>query len=90
MPRTRESCNESNYHFLVYYKEDPNSNEEAKKKYYKTTNDISTDFGISRSTIYNYYTKVLDPSKKRNKTIQRIEKLATPLPIYKKIMVNFD
>ena len=90
MPRTKDSTNESNYHFLVYYKEDPNSDEEARKKYYKTTNDISEDFGISRSTIYNYYTKVFDPSKKRNKSIQRIEKLSTPLPIYKKILVSFD
>ena len=90
MPRTKDSTNESNYHFLVYYKEDPNSDEEARKKYYKTTNDISEDFGISRSTIYNYYTKVIDPSKKRNKSIQRIEKLSTPLPIYKKILVSFD
>ena len=90
MPRTKDSANESNYHFLVYYKEDPESDEEDRKKYYKTNSDIRKEFGISRSTIYNYYTKVIDPSKKRNKSIQRIEKLSTPLPIYKKIMVDFD
>jgi len=54
------------------------------------TEDITSDFGICRSTIYNYYTKVYGENKKKNKVIQSIEKLSTPLQKYKKIEVVFD
>ena len=88
MPRTKDSANESNYHFLVYYKEDPESDEEDRKKYYKTTSDISKEFGISRSTIYNYYMNLSANRTKQN--ILKIEKLSPPIQRFKKIVVDFD
>jgi hypothetical protein len=90
MPRTKESINSSNYHFVVWYKANPETDEEPKRKYYMTTNDITSDFGICRSTVYNYYTKVYNYDNKKNKTIIKIDKLITPIPVYKKIMVSFD
>tara|TARA_R110002126_G_scaffold286395_1_gene438064 strand:- start:260 stop:535 length:276 start_codon:yes stop_codon:yes gene_type:complete len=91
MPRTKEAPNTSNYHFVVWYKADPDSNEEPKRKYYKTSSDITSDFGICRSTIYNYYTKVFDAdSRRKNRTVCGIDKLVTPVPAYKKIEVTFD
>jgi hypothetical protein len=89
MARTKDSKNNKTYHFVVYYKHDPDDeSEEPKKKYYMKTEDISQDFGICRSTIYNYYTNV--NNKKKNKVIQSIEKLAEPVQKYKKIEVVFD
>ena len=93
MPRRSESKNCSNYHFIVHYNDSglaENEEENIKKKYYKTTNDITNDFGISRSTIYNYYTNINPEKIRKNKTVQKIEKLQTPIPIYKKILVDFD
>lgn len=91
MPRTKDAKNGKTYHFVVWYKENPeDEEEEPKKKYYMRTEDITADFGICRSTIYNYYTKVYGENKRKNKTIQSIEKLSTPLQKYKKIEVVFD
>jgi|TARA_R100001594_G_scaffold5144_1_gene16506 hypothetical protein len=87
MGRTKDSKNNKTYHFVVYYKCDPDE-EEIHKKYYMKTEDITEDFGICRSTIYNYYTNV--NNKKKNKAIQSIEKLSTPVQKYKKIEVVFD
>jgi ACT domain-containing protein len=93
MPRRSESKNCSNYHFIVHYNDNPEeelTEDSLKKKYYKTTNDITNDFGISRSTIYNYYTNINPDKLRKNKTVQKIEKLQSPVPIYKKILVDFD
>ena len=54
----RRGLNKSYYHYKVY-NEDTKSNE-----YYKTTKDISAEFGCSRATIYNIITK---PNKQRRK-----------------------
>lgn len=90
MPRTKNSKNSNNYHFIVWYKDDPDD-ETPQKKYFKTTKEITEEFGVCRSTIYNYYTKVYSlDSKKKNKIITGIDKLSTPIPIYKKILVEFD
>ena len=86
------SLNTSNYHFVVWYKKDPTSVDEIpSKKYYKTTAEIQKDFGICRSTVYNFYTKVGGPKNvKKTHPITGIDKLVTPLPVFKKIMVTFD
>jgi hypothetical protein len=92
MGRSKDSENQSNYHFVVWFRKDPTSMDETPtKKYYRTTAEIQKDFGICRSTVYNFYTKVInDKNKRKTQAIVAIDKLATPVPIYKKIMVTFD
>ena len=70
------TINKSNYHYEVYFK---NETGDIEKKYYKTNKEISTDFGISRATIYNLKTKGYNS---RDTAIVKINKLPEPIPIF--------
>ena len=73
MPRT---TNKSNYHYEVFFK---NNLGDIINKYYRTTKEISKEFGICRATIYNLKT---NGTRSRDTNIFRINKLEKPIPVY--------
>jgi hypothetical protein len=70
MPRRPDSLNENTYHFKVVYFDE--LHDEERIKLFRTQNEISEVFKISRSTIYNYYMNLSANRTKQN--ILKIEK----------------
>ena len=88
MPRTE---NANNYHFKAAYLDEENNKEVV--RYYTTMKSISSELGVSRSTLYNYMngrSTHLITNPELSLPIKYLEKLKEPLPIYKKVMVRFD
>tara|TARA_A100000171_G_scaffold40313_1_gene40547 strand:+ start:41 stop:307 length:267 start_codon:yes stop_codon:yes gene_type:complete len=88
MPRTE---NANNYHFKASYLDEENNKEVV--RYYTTMKSISSELGVSRSTLYNYMngrSTHLITNPHLSLPIKYLEKLKEPLPIYKKVMVRFD
>lgn len=85
MPRKAKSQNENTYHFKVIYNDE--LEDEEKEKLFRTCKEIEEVFKICRQTVYNYYMGI---TKKKHKTIMRIEKLNPPIERYKRIMIHFD
>ena len=86
MPRGQ---NINKYHFKVYYKNGYDDEEPEYSKYYRTCKEIQEEFGLTRHMIYNIYTGITKLNQKKS-LVQKIEKLAEPLPVFKKVLVSFD
>ena len=85
MPRHKSSENSNTYHYKVKYND---SLEGEKEKLFRTCKEIEEVFGVSRSTVYNYYMKI--GKTKKHKDILEVEKLNPPLERFKRILIEFD
>ena len=86
MPR---GLNQNNYHFKADYVPDLLEPTVKKEKYFKTMEEVSQFFKVSRSTLYNYIRENYPPNR-AEKRLTGIVRLEEPLPVYKKILVHFD
>lgn len=85
MPRGQ---NKNNYHFKVFYRNGLTEEDTERSKYYRTCKEIEQEFGLTRHQIYNIYTGITKLNDKS--LVLKIEKLAEPKPVFKKVLVTFD
>ena len=86
MPRTKDSLNNSTYHYSVRYNNFFTG--EVEEKLFRTSKEIEETFNLSKATIYNYYMGI--SKRKHKKNILSIEKLKEPVERFKRILVEFE
>jgi hypothetical protein len=84
MPRSQNSSNKSNYHYLLKKYNDADRTELIEERYFKTQKEINELYGLNRSSIYFIINPDNSRLSKKWKEFE-IEKLMPPIPVYNKI-----